>query len=149
MSARPKPTALKVVQGTAVKSRVRDDEPEYRNAEIGTPPDGLTVEGLKAWERIAPQLLEAGVLKSADVDALRQLCDSLGTYEEAHRTIAKTGYFTKAANGLVMLSPAVYLRNQAAKDSQKLLIEFGMTPAARTRIGATKQKKRGDDWDAF
>ena len=147
--AKPLPTHLKVVKGTARKGRVREDEPTYDGIDVTDLPDTLTPEGRKAWEQNAQMLKDAGVLKTIDRAALTQLCDAMGTYADAHAAIAKSGYFIKSPNGMPMLSPAVYLRNGASATVQKLLAEFGMTPSSRTKVGSDKPKKRGDDWDDF
>jgi len=96
----------------------------------------LGEEARREWRRIAPLLHRAGLLAEVDGTALGMLCEALAMYHEAKRVLAVGG------EGLIVVSdkgntyqhPAVGLMNSARADVLRWAREFGMTPAARSRI---------------
>ena len=71
----PKPTALKVLQGNPGKRPLNDKEPEYEKSdELLKPPPYLSTHAKKEWKRIAPMLLNNGLLTNVDISALGAYC---------------------------------------------------------------------------
>jgi P27 family predicted phage terminase small subunit len=67
-----------------------------------------------------------------EIEALSAVIDDLG------RT-----YSTTATSGdkLMRARPEVALRNEAMRHAQSLLSEFGLTPAARSKVSAGRPKE--------
>ena len=74
--------------------------------------------GRELWEAVAPELDRLGIAGAPDRTAFQLLCEAWGDYRQ-HRT-------GKRYNRVV----------EAWKRCRLMLIELGLTPAARTRVHA-------------
>ena len=141
---KPVPTALKVVRGNPGKRPLNEDEPQPEKG-IPDPPDWLTEVARAHWPLVAKQLNDAGILTSIDGQALAMYCEAFATWREAMDTIACEGSIVRSQNGFPIQSPWLAIANRAHDDMRKLLVEFGMTPSARSRVKATPK----DDGDVY
>jgi Phage terminase, small subunit len=113
----PKPTALKLLEGTVRKDRANPAEP--RPTVGAVPPPFLPSRGAArvAWNRLAPMLERLRVLTEADADALALGCLALSEYLAARR------------------DKQSWRRGDAAwKRYMATLTAFGLTPSARVRV---------------
>lgn len=86
MGRPPKPTVLKVLNGSAAHhpERRNPEEPQVDAlTEVPEPPFRLTGRARAAWDNLAPQAVELGVLTSADLYALAETCVA---FAKAHST---------------------------------------------------------------
>lgn len=141
---KPVPTALKVVRGNPGKRPLNEDEPTPPKG-IPDAPDYLSPAAAAHWPVVAKQLDDAGILTGIDAQALAMYCEAFATWREAMDMIRVEGPIVKAPSGYPIQSPWLGIANRAHDDLRKLLIEFGMTPSARTRIKATPK----DDGDVY
>lgn len=86
----PKPTKLKLVQGTDRPDRANPREPVPPGGDVKAP-SWLHGRGRAAWKAIAPLLSEMGVLTTADPQALALLCDAYGEYIDCREVVRKRG----------------------------------------------------------
>lgn len=142
MSNRPKPSALKRIEGNRGKRRFNEKEPK---AEVGAPEmPKLSREAAKEWRRIVPVLLRIGVLTVLDGKALAAYCHAYARWLQAERDVKRYGVTIREPvlhNGRVLRSvvrlkrnPALGVSSDALKLMKSFLIEFGLTPAARSRV---------------
>jgi phage terminase small subunit len=117
----PTPTVLKVLTGAAAHNPQRVNKAEPKPGLGATPPPFLPRRGpaWSAWKRHTSVLLRIRVLTEADADALALGCLALAEYLEA-----------RAEEASWRRADAAWKRYNAT------LIQFGMTPSARTRISA-------------
>ncbi|MEM8738272.1 MAG: phage terminase small subunit P27 family [Planctomycetota bacterium] len=99
-------------------------------------PTHIKGEARKEWKRIVPLLHAAGLLTAIDRNAIEAHCECYARWIEAETQLKKTGLVVKAPSGYPMQSPYLAVANTAMKQMRGWLAEFGMTPAARTRITA-------------
>ena len=143
---KPKPTQLKVVQGTFRRDRANPSEPKPRK-QLPPCPDFLEGTARKEYFRIGRKLQRIGVLTEVDDLALIGLCQSWAEYVEATEQVRKTGMLVKSPSGYPIFNPYVVLANQALKRVKAFLTEFGMTPSSRSRIIAGPADDSGaDEW---
>ncbi|MEP6610177.1 MAG: phage terminase small subunit P27 family [Burkholderiaceae bacterium] len=136
-----KPTRLKIVQGNPGKRQLSANEPE---PELGAaPPEWLSPQAIKHWPLIAQQLDEVGVLTVIDAPALGLYCEAFARWKDANEHVLKFGTVVTAPSGFPIQSPFLAIANKAHDQMVKLLIEFGMTPAARTRVEVVKKPRQG------
>ena len=124
-----KPTPLKLVQGTARKSRSNPKEPKPASG-VPVCPKGASKEFKAKFAEVCKPLKEMGVLSGYDVQAIKLLVDILLDIESDMAVIARSGaYYEK--DDLIKSHPAnaKLIANRAR--AQSLLGEFGLTPAAR------------------
>lgn len=139
---RPKPTALKISQGNPGKRRLNELEPTPEPGE-GVPPKMLSRRARGIWKLMAPMLVKLKVLTEADHPALAFMCLQSAQAEEIALAIAKQGLFVKgvlrdstgkAIGEIPVINPAFRVQSQAIKEVRGWLLEFGLTPASRSKV---------------
>lgn len=137
-----KPTKLKVLQGTYRKDRANANEP-VPDTTIPSPPDHLTQEASVEWGRISHQLYKLGLLSDLDRSALAAYCQVYGRWVKAERELALTGNLLDTTpNGMKQQHALVGIANKAMELMHKFLIEFGLTPASRTKVSAKQSEEK-------
>lgn len=94
------------------------------------PPEWLSDAATAHWERLAPMMAKAGVLKESDRDLLATYCTLFTDYV----ALVKAGE-------RVSMSVVGQLR--------QLMGELGLTPSARARIVADKAPDDGEEKSRF
>ena len=146
----PKPTALKVLQGNPGKRPLNDKEPEYEKSdELLKPPPYLSTHGKKEWKRIAPMLLNNGLLTNVDISALGAYCQAYHRWIEAEKAIRTYGMTCVTDKGNIIQRPEVGIANTAMRDMLKYAKEFGLTPSSRTNLKAEKVEEQEDPFMTF
>jgi P27 family predicted phage terminase small subunit len=155
---RPKPTAIKTLQGNPGHRPLNDKE---LVAPKGEPemPKGMLPAARREWKNIVPLLMKLGVLSQIDGKALAAYCDTFAHMEKSRKDIEKYGLVVEepvidkfnnpvvlgsipgvppeaGASYLVKLkaNPAVANYALFAKLMKSFLIEFGLTPASRAKL---------------
>ena len=100
----PKPSSIARAEGNPGKRRLNDCEPQPRNVAPKCPAH-LDERARKEWKRLGAQ-----------------------------EKLSELGILYKAPSGYVMQSPLLAVVNQCVDTITKLSREFGLTPAARSRI---------------
>ena len=144
---KPKPTQMKVVQGTFRKDRANPNEAKPKK-QLPPCPDFLKGTARQEYFRIGRKLERIGVLTEVDDIALIGLCQSWAEYLEATEQASKTGMLVKSPSGYPIFNPYVTLANQALKRVKSFLTEFGMTPSSRSRVMASPGENEVDNkWE--
>ena len=157
---RAQPTALKVLRGNPGKRALNRQEPQPKRGRP-TCPEFLTAEAKHEWGRIIVELDELGILTLVDRGALAAYCQAWARYREAEITISKEGStfpvreilrLSSGEEEIVTLNikphPAVAISQKERQSMKQYLIEFGLTPASRTRI-KTPEKPAADDFESM
>lgn len=132
MTGRPaKPTNIHRLQGTFEKSRHtnRMDVDVKPLIYVPLPPNRLSSEGREMWMNLAPLLVSHGLLSEFDLPAFETLVETTG---ESRRLRA-------AQNGGEPVRTADI--SDCERRQLALLIQFGLTPAARAKIKIEKVKQ--------
>jgi P27 family predicted phage terminase small subunit len=144
----PKPTALKKLEGNPGKRTLPFNEPRPA-ASMPACPAFIKGAARKEWQRLAPELYQLGLLTRIDRAALASYCLNYGRWEDAEKRLAKLArkstdkmaYLYRTTNGNLILNPLLTVSKQAMELMHKFLVEFGMTPASRSRIVIEKYKE--------
>lgn len=135
------PDNIKVLRGTDQPCRMNPDQPEYESTRLACPFGSDQPEHAAYWQQIVPQLIRAGVATDIDESALRVLCEKWIEYRTFQSKVDEYGPVIKAPKSdYIQLSPYYTGMKQALADWQKMMTEFGMTPASRTKIKVDKDK---------
>ena len=137
---KPKPTAIKVLEGNPGKRPLNENEPIPPKGDI-TCPDWLEPEAQREWARLAPALEAMGVLTTADLMAFAGYCQAYARWREAEEFISQHGVFFKTPSGYVQQVPQVSIAQQNLRIMQSFCSEFGLTPATRSRIIAANNSE--------
>ena len=87
---KPKPTALKVLEGNPGKRPLNDHEPIPPKGELEVPVVA-SARGQKEWKRLASSLEAMGVLTMADLTAFAGYCQAYARWKEAEEFITQHG----------------------------------------------------------
>jgi len=91
---------------------------------------------LAEWNRILPQLLDVGLCAKIDGAALAGYCSLVSLAHNANESIRRDGVLVVTSTG-VKKNPACGLLFDALKGIKAFAVEFGLTPASRTRVSRT------------
>lgn len=144
---KPTPSNIRLLHGNPGRRPLPKQEPKLQPKLLVAPP-GLSKEVHLVWRRLARQLTAAGVSTELDSLALRALCESYVTWQQACERVRKSSLVIALRNsdGRVIGSyqnPYLSVANRAFDQFTKMLAEFGMTPSSRTRV-KTAEGKTGD-----
>lgn len=120
------------------RKRKVDDGPKSEPLrEVPPPPDDMGDHGKEYWLKLAPQLIELGILTPLHMDTFRVLCEQWHEYrrlsiwldEDPSRMVFQTD------NGYMQETPHVRLRDKALAAMQRAWSKFGLTPHALAQLG--------------
>jgi len=143
---------LKLAKGERRPSRVNYDEPVLPAARGTDPPEGLIGPGLREWLRIASQLVDAGVLKDADLPAMEDYCRRLTDLRALEVELAAERVAVRKQEKAEKPDFDLMVRGWKAIDSaEKRLIalqslvnvlrrEIGATPSSRSAVKVPQRK---------
>jgi phage terminase small subunit len=126
------PTARLEAKGSW-RAKVRKDEPVYGELTETRMPSGLKYHGKKIWQRLLPLLEGQGVLTDADIAGLERYCFLWQTWKD----------LTKEKE--LDINKIMKIESGFSKLEQ----QFGLTPASRPNIKATKIESKEDKSQRF
>lgn len=138
---KPKPTNIRVLQGNPGRRPLPENEPQPPEGEI-VPPSTLSPAALEYWKQHEPILLAMGVLTTADVAALAEMCEVEAEFWAARAVVHAEGMFMTFEGGRLIEHPAVKVASDAQKRLMRLQVEFGLTPSSRTRVKAQPKEAK-------
>ncbi|QJF51099.1 phage terminase small subunit P27 family [Roseobacter ponti] len=130
---KPKPTALKIVQGNPGRRPLNGREPKPPAA-MPTCPSHLSPTAKTEWKRLARVLNQIGLLTQIDRTVLAGYCQSYGRWVEAEKKLQETPTLLKTPAGYIQTSPWLTISNKQMELMVKYMAELGLTPSSRTRL---------------
>ena len=95
---KPKPTAVKVLEGNPGKRSLNTGEPKPEK-KAPRCPAWLEDEAKKEWRRMAKQLENLGILTEIDMAAFAGYCQAYARWKEAEEFITQHGTIVKTPSG--------------------------------------------------
>lgn len=143
----PKPTALKLVEGNPGKRAMNKQEPDPTYLRDLAAPEWLHPAARAVWDEVAPKLASAKLLTEVDVQALAMGCVAIAQYRQAVRVAGDKLVKSKVVEddeGKPIetgehLNPWLLVQSMSFKQAMAIFQQFGMSPAARTRIAIQPQ----------
>lgn len=138
----PRPSALQALQGRSHHARNRreprlpvPERPPYA-------PRNLCAEGQREWRRLIGWLVRAGLYTEADRAALEMYCQAYGRWWAAERALdaAEDGPIQRGERGDTV-SAWQRVANARFDQVRRMLAEFGLTPAERSRVVAAQPEE--------
>ena len=147
---RPKPSALKILEGNPGKRALNRDEPKPRP--IAPPcPRWMTNVAKREWRRVSPILERLTLLTEADGAALAGYCQSYARWRECEAIVRREGpsYETHTAQGerIVRAHPAVRSGQAYLAQVRFVCAEFGLTPSSSGRLSIPEPPEYDDILD--
>lgn len=132
---KPKPTALKVLEGNPGGRKLNNREPKS-NSGIPVCPGWLLPEAKNEWKRLAKKLHQMGILTVNDRTTFAAYCQSYARWREANEHLENEGSVCLTKNGFEQPSAWVAIANTNQKLMMQAAAEFGLTPSVRSRLVA-------------
>lgn len=134
----PKPTHLKVIAGNPGKYPLNKREPQPRKA-VPRCPDWLPEEARVEWRWMTRELKAMGLLSAVDKHALINYCQTWAQWRAAVAFVEKHGesHPIRSEDGKIRCFqqfPQVAIARNHLLVLRAYQQDFGMTPAARSRI---------------
>ena len=133
---KPKPTELKKLAGNPGRRPLNENEPSPGPADITMPRGKLPKEAQAMWKKLAPKLVDLGVLTEVDLPAFEMMCVHYALARDAFEIVNKLGLFIKDRDENPRKNPAMQLFRDNSAAFKAYMVEFGMTPSSRSRIEA-------------
>ena len=140
---KPKPTQLKVVQGTFRKDRALPREPKP-TGDLTAAPAYFTDEQREVWD-YAIANSPKDLLKKIDLSVLEVWATACVFHREASRKVTTTGQVIKSPSGYPVMNPYMANMNRQAQLMLKAASEMGFTPASRTRVSLSESNEQEQD----
>ncbi|HLF04972.1 MAG TPA: phage terminase small subunit P27 family [Dehalococcoidia bacterium] len=144
---------VKKLRGTARPDRANPDEPDPPLLEKAPPcPKGLAGDAARReWGKVSRYLAELRVLTAGDLVALAAYCYHYQTWVNAQAKVAEVGaVLLNPKTGWFEQSPYLRVADDASDHMRRFMVEFGMTPASRSRVKAGKPPAvEVDDFETF
>ncbi len=147
---RPKPTALKLVEGNPGHRPLNLREPKPR-LDLPKCPAWLDREAKAEWKRQAPELYAVGVLTVVDGTVLAAYCEAFSLWKRASvrlqaqarndDKVLAEGILVMTKSGNVILNPLQGACNVARRDMVRLAAELGLTPSSRANLEAANREQ--------
>lgn len=140
----PRPTKLQVeLRGDPSKRRRNTTEPEPPQ---GAPDCPQHVQddpvAFAEWKSICNQLDSMGLLSTTDGRSLELYVQTYSRYRKAEEQVKRYGdVFLVGDKKYPQVSPYYTAMNRYSDDCRKWLVEFGLTPAARSRMRISVEKQ--------
>ena len=163
-----KPASLHILHGNPSKKPMREllDEVLRPKVEIPACPAHLGAEARAEWKRLTPHLKQLGLITQIDRAALAAYCAAWGDFVWAEKRIKELnradenrerGRIWATPSGYKQISVPLQIRNRSLELLAKFLSDFGMSPAARSRVSVSDSQlgPRGIDkpqeggWGSF
>mgnify|MGYP001045526094 FL=1 len=141
---KPKPTEMKVLQGTFRKDRANPHEPKPDGV-LSQAPKHLTAEQAAIWDEAIAQA-PAGMLKPNDWSVLAVWVVAAHTHMVAAEKVRTMGQLVKAPSGYPIQNPYLSSMNKQASIMMKAASELGFTPVARSRVVLAQELSKDDPW---
>lgn len=142
-----KPRRLKLLEGTYRRDRDRGGLSATRvGPEI---PDWLSPEARSEWARVAPWLVQNGLLTVLDRGLLSLYCETVGMYRQCQPIIERDGLIVDTSRGR-RRHPLLRVEARCQQDIRANAAQFGLTPSSRARLGAPALPTADlDAWQRF
>lgn len=130
---KPKPTAVKVLEGNPGKRSLNTREPQPK-MKAPQCPEWLEEEARVEWKRMAEQMEHLGILTEIDMAAFAGYCQAYARWKEAEEFISRHGTIVRTPSGYWQQVPQVSIAQTYLKIMNKFCEQFGLTPSSRSRI---------------
>lgn len=137
-----KPDHLKIVSGTDRPDRMNPGAPQPK-ADLPDAPEWLSARAAEIFLHLVGIIADMNIASASDTAMLAMAASRLEEVEICTAIIEDSGrtYQTKTKDGDVMhrSRPEVAQRSEAMRHAQSLLVEFGLSPAARSKVTVNTQ----------
>lgn len=148
-----KPPALRVVGSDQDEARTR----KSKSPRLPAPPKRMSGYARTEWLRLSKDLHAQGLLTHADRAAMEQLCEAYAVARRGREILAQqakedpdfSGLVVATTNGNLIQNPILGVINRASEQVMKITVEFGMTPASRSKVVGREDQREKEPADDY
>lgn len=148
---KPLPGNVHLLRGNPSKLPLAqlDDGPIRPDVAVPKCPEQLSDEAKAEWRRITKHLLKLGLISHIDRAVLAAYCSAWGEFVWAEKHIqslneqdpsGERGRIWNTPSGYKQMSVALQIKNRAMEQLKQFAAEFGMSPAARSRVTPSERQ---------
>lgn len=147
---KPKPNAIKLLQGNPGKRPIPTDQPEPAVTVPPCPPqfsdDPVTK---NEWDRITKLLYDIKMISELDLAVIAAYCDNFSIWVKTSDEIKISGLVIAGQGGVPTINPWYKINMQAKTQLIKCAQELGLSPVQRCRISVKDKRKEEDPLEKF
>lgn len=106
-------------------------------------PDDIQEEAKAYMQNVCEMLQTKGVMEEVDTAALTMLVRNYSMFIQANKQLEKDGLTVTSDRGNIAPHPAIKIAKDAQTQAMKVMMEFGLTAKARTKL--TKLTTEADE----
>lgn len=129
---RPIPTRVKQLKGTLKNRRKNPNEPNPKVC-FPDPPKQMDDLAIEEYRRLGAELVEMGLMSGIDKAALAGYACSYSLWMQVTEKIKNEGIVLEG-EGPGVINPLVNVQYKAQQQMRLFLVEFGMSPASRSKV---------------
>lgn len=99
-----------------------------------TIPDDIQEEAKAYMQNVCDMLESKGVMENVDTAALTMLARNYSMFIQANKQLEKDGLTVTSDRGNIAPHPAIKIAKDAQTSAMKVMLEFGLTAKARTKL---------------
>lgn len=146
---KPKPTAIKKLEGNPGRRKLNEREPKPANG-MPSCPTWLETEAKKLWRRVCKELEMMGTLAKSDRETIAVFCQSYARWKESEEFLSTHGPIMQTQSGYIQQLPQVSISHSYMKRMIETGSLLGLNPSARSRlITSDKTNKTVDEMEAL
>ena len=97
-------------------------------------PDDIQEEAKAYMQNVCDMLESKGVMDNVDTAALTMLARNYSMFIQANKQLEKDGLTVTSDRGNIAPHPAIKIAKDAQTSAMKVMLEFGLTAKARTKL---------------
>jgi P27 family predicted phage terminase small subunit len=141
-----------LLRGTHRKDRHGDPADEIQTkplAVLPPPPGFLDDVALYEWDRVGTQLVALELLSEIDLAAFTLYCTNVSRVVACEKVVREKGMTIVTPAGFEQARPEVSIARQCGVEVRKFMVEFGMTPGARTKVRSPVKPTKAAEKDPW
>lgn len=144
------PTAIRELQGNPGRRPLNDAEPVSPPLSV-TEPDWMADDELakEFWHAVGTTVRVMNVAQESDRMALEMLSICLAEVRRAYQALQEGSRVMVFESGAEQVSPYFTIMTKMMSQAMAIMKEFGMTPAARSRVKALATPEKKSKLSAF
>ena len=112
-------------------------------------PNDIEQESKDYIQNVLGDLDKRGVLENVDSAAITMLARNYSMFIKASKQLEKDGLTVKSDRNNLTPHPAIKIARDAQIQAIKIMLEFGLTAKARTKLPQMEKEDEDSDLDAF
>lgn len=112
-------------------------------------PDDIQEEAKAYMQNVCDMLESKGVMENVDTAALTMLARNYSMFIQANKQLEKDGLTVTSDRGNIAPHPAIKIAKDAQTSAMKVMMEFGLTAKARTKLAKMTTEAEESPLEAF